>query len=293
MNITSPRLVAVGQAFFVTFLWSTSWVIIKFGLQDLPALTFAGLRYVLAAVFLLLFNWRDLRQNAAQLSRQDWLALVGLGLHFIAITQGAQYIALAYLPAVTVSLMLNTTSLIVAGLGIFWLHETPGRWQWLGVLAFTGGALMYFWPAAIPAGQAAGIVAASVCVLGNAISALLSRQINRQARIPARLVTLVSMGAGSVLLLSAGVIFQGLPALRPLHWLYIIWLAVVNTAIAFTLWNRSLRQLAAMESSVINGTMLVQIAILAVIFLGETLTLRQVGGLGLATAGALMVQFRR
>jgi drug/metabolite transporter (DMT)-like permease len=247
---------------------------------------------VLAAVCLLLFNWRDLRHNAAQLSRQDWLVLAGLGLLFIAITQGAQYIALASLPAVTVSLLLNTTSLIVAGLGIFWLHETPGRWQWLGVLTFTGGALLYFWPAVVPAGQAAGLAAAGVCVLANALSALLSRQVNRQARIPARLVTLVSMGAGSVVLLSAGVFFQGLPTLRPLHWLYIIWLAVVNTAIAFTLWNRSLRQLSAMESSVINGTMLVQIAILAIIFLGETLTLRQAAGLGLAAAGALLVQLR-
>ena len=40
------------QALFVTFLWSTSWVLIKFGLQDIPAISFAGLRYALA--FLLL-----------------------------------------------------------------------------------------------------------------------------------------------------------------------------------------------------------------------------------------------
>ena len=40
------------QALFVTFLWSTSWVLIKFGLQEIPAIGFAGLRYALA--FLLL-----------------------------------------------------------------------------------------------------------------------------------------------------------------------------------------------------------------------------------------------
>ena len=34
-----------------------------------------------------------------------------------------------------------------------------------------------------------------------------------------------------------------------------------NTALAFTLWNGALRTLSAMESSLINGTMLVQIAL--------------------------------
>ena len=36
----APRshLVPVFQALFVTFLWSTSWILIKFGLDDIPAL---------------------------------------------------------------------------------------------------------------------------------------------------------------------------------------------------------------------------------------------------------------
>ncbi|HLA42405.1 MAG TPA: EamA family transporter, partial [Aggregatilineales bacterium] len=49
----SAHLSAVLQALFVTFLWSTSWVFIKFGLEDIPALTFAGLRYTLAFLCLL------------------------------------------------------------------------------------------------------------------------------------------------------------------------------------------------------------------------------------------------
>ena len=43
----SPHVRAVVQALFVTFFWSTSWVLIKFGLKDIPALPFAGLRYTL------------------------------------------------------------------------------------------------------------------------------------------------------------------------------------------------------------------------------------------------------
>lgn len=54
-NLRSPHLIAILQALFVTFLWSTSWVLIKFGLVDIPALTFAGLRYGLAWLCLLPF----------------------------------------------------------------------------------------------------------------------------------------------------------------------------------------------------------------------------------------------
>ena len=35
-----PRL----QALFVTFHWSTSWVLIKFGLEEIPAIRFHKLR---------------------------------------------------------------------------------------------------------------------------------------------------------------------------------------------------------------------------------------------------------
>jgi drug/metabolite transporter (DMT)-like permease len=47
-----------------------------------------------------------------------------------------------------------------------------------------------------------------------------------------------------------------------------------------------------MESSIINNTMLIQIAVLAWIFLGETLTLAQILGMLLAAVGALLVQLR-
>jgi drug/metabolite transporter (DMT)-like permease len=65
---------------------------------------------------------------------------------------------------------------------------------------------------------------------------------------------------------------------------------VVNTAFAFTLWNHTLRNLSATESSVLNSTMLIFIAVLAWVFLGEHPTWQACLGLVLATAGILIVQ---
>jgi len=42
-------------ALLVTLIWSTSWVFIRIGLKDIPALTFAGLRYFFAFLFLIPF----------------------------------------------------------------------------------------------------------------------------------------------------------------------------------------------------------------------------------------------
>ena len=45
-------LIAVVIAFFVTFLWSTSFVIIKIGLKSVTPMLFSGFRYLLASVLL-------------------------------------------------------------------------------------------------------------------------------------------------------------------------------------------------------------------------------------------------
>jgi len=48
-----------------------------------------------------------------------------------------------------------------------------------------------------------------------------------------------------------------------------------------------------MESSIINSTMLIQIAVLAWLFLSEPLTGQKIMGMALAGFGALIVQLRR
>jgi drug/metabolite transporter (DMT)-like permease len=94
-------------------------------------------------------------------------------------------------------------------------------------------------------------------------------------------------------MLAIGLATQGVGSLTIQQWAIIGWLAVVNTAFAFTLWNKSLQTLTAVESSIINSTMLPQIAILAWVFLDEPLGGRQVAGLALVASGTLVVQLWR
>jgi drug/metabolite transporter (DMT)-like permease len=288
---------AVLQALLVTFLWSTSWILIKVGLDDLDLapLSFAGLRYGLAAVLLLPFAVRAMRARDARgpLSPRLLGGVAVYGLLFVAIAQGAQFAALSVLPATAVSLVLASIPAWVAIMALVGGRERATAWQAVGIGMLTLGAVLYFGPFEVEPGAAMGFVAAGVCVAAAASSSHLGRILARDAI--ARLggpigLTSISMVIGGVALLAVGVALEGWPALDPLGWLIVAWLAVVNTAFAFTLWNHTLRTLTAVESSVVNNTMTIQIAVLAIIFLGEELGPLQLVGLLLAAVGAAAVQ---
>ena len=67
---------------------------------------------------------------------------------------------------------------------------------------------------------------------------------------------------------------------------------MVNTALAFTLWNKVLQRLEALEACVINNLVAFQIAVLAWVFLGEKLSGLDIFGITLAVIGAMLVQIR-
>jgi drug/metabolite transporter (DMT)-like permease len=286
--------VTVLQALFVTFLWSTSFVLVKIGLREIPALTFAGIRYGLAFLILLAIAARSGHVRGLRgIRRHTWFRLILLGLMFYTLTQGGNFLALKYLPTVSVNLLFSLTSIFVALMGISTLNERPTILQWAGIWIALLGAVVYFFPVSFPAGQIIGITAAVVGLLANSASSILGREINRQRDLDPIQVTLVSMGVGAFVLLTIGIRFQGLPQLTLTNWAIIAWLAVVNTAFAFTLWNHTLRTLSAMESSIINNSMLIQIPILAVIFLGERINLKEIIGLVVAGLGTVIVQLAR
>jgi drug/metabolite transporter (DMT)-like permease len=168
-----------------------------------------------------------------------------LGLIFYRLTQGSQFLSLAYLPAATVSLILGLTPVLVGAAGIGFLGEKPSRRQWLGIGVTIIGVGLYFFPTGFSNIKTIGLLAAVIGVVSNAAGSVLGRQVNRESSIPPIVITFVSMGIGSILLLLIGGFSQGLGALEFQSWLLVTGLAVVNTAFAFTLWNLTLQTLTA------------------------------------------------
>ncbi|NIS78862.1 MAG: EamA family transporter [Anaerolineales bacterium] len=293
LHINNSRTSSAIIALFVVFLWATSWVFVKIGLQEIPALTFAGLRYTLAFIFLLpvVFMIKS-GSSLRSITKRSLSQLLFLGLLLYTVTQGAIFVALDYMPAVSVNLLWSFSSVTVAILGIRFLNERPTLFQWVGVILAIFGAVIFFYPAAFPRNYQVGIIVSAIGILANAGASILGRDINRSGKLHPLIVTVVSMGIGSIVLLTSGIIVQGLPSIGLHGWAIIAWLAIVNTAIAFTLWNFTLRNLSATESSVINGTMMIWIPILAVVFLDEHITHQELIGMIVAGIGTFIVQLR-
>jgi drug/metabolite transporter (DMT)-like permease len=209
---------------------------------------------------------------------------------FVAITQGTQFVALALLQAITVSLLLNLTPLIVLALGAIFLREVPSRTQVCLIVLAVVGAMLYFYPAGVPASEILGVAVVIVSLVANAVSSVMGRSINRNRAAPALVVTGISMAFGAILLLAVGFITERTAVLSPLSVVYVVWLSVVNTAFAFTLWNNSMQTLRAVDMSIINCTMMPQIVILSIWFLGEMPSLLDWVGLAVLAISVTLMQ---
>ncbi|NWF94854.1 MAG: EamA family transporter [Candidatus Thorarchaeota archaeon] len=287
------HLQAVLMAVFVTVLWSSSWVIIKFGLTVMPPMVFSGLRYTIASIILMLWivNNESLRvQVTASKGSRFWAMVVLYGIVFVGVTQGAQYVGLRYLQAVTVSMLLNMTPVVVLVMGAVKLGERPSALQILTVLIAVLGVLVYFYPVEIDFTETLAIVVVVMGVLANAMSSVMGRKINEKRTVSPTVVTGVSMLVGGPLLLLVGLATEGTITLSPYSWTAVLWLAVANTAIAFSIWNRAMQALRAVDIAMINSMMLPQIAVLSVIFLGEWPDVAEWIGLGVLAISVLVLQ---
>lgn len=268
-------LIHASLAIFVTVLWSSSWLLIKWGLQDIPPLLFSGLRYFVASLVLLglIFSQKTRRRELFNINKSSYVTYGLYGLIFVTITQGAQFVSLLYLPAISVSLILSLTVIAVLLLSFVFLQEIPTRFQFLLIFVTLIGISLYFYDKLAGTGidtlNLFGVLIAVMGMLANASSFILGRSINKSKTVSPLLLTGISMTIGSIFLLLLSVLFETIPALSLTSIFYIVYLALVNTALAFTIWNKTMQHLRAIDSTLINNLMTPQIVFIALLFFGE------------------------
>jgi drug/metabolite transporter (DMT)-like permease len=289
----NPRLESLLEALLVTFLWSASYVLIKIGLRGMSPLSFAAIRYSLAFVALLAFSMmRRTHEGGMRITVQEWLRLLIAGVAGYTVAQGLQFVGLSYLSAVTTTFLLNFTPLFVVLLGVLFLGETPTMIQVTGMVIALVGAYIYFLTP-ILTGEIPGVLVILASGLGWAIYMIVVRGFQRAGKIGTFRLTTITMGCGAIILLVSALVFEGLPTMSLSGAVIIVWLSLVNTAFAFYLWNRTLRDLKAYELSMLQNTMLIQIALLASVFLDEQLTPNKVLGIVLVLTGVTLVQIHK
>lgn len=285
----SPRLKALLEALLVTFLWSSSYILTKFGLTDIQPLTLVGLRYLIASIVLVPIALT--RGEHHKITGDSWWKLAVLGFLGYTVAQGLQCVGLSYLPAVTVTLILNFTPLVVMILNLLMTGETPKKDQIAGMALMLIGAVLFF-SDKLGGYTITGVAITFISGLGWAGYMVAGKILFKEKRVSPLGNTAFAMGFGTALLSASALLVEGLQPIPVTGWVIIIWLGVVNTAAAFFMWNHALETLDAFELSVLQNTMLIQITALSMIFLGERLTPVKYLYMALVFIGVYIVQTR-
>jgi drug/metabolite transporter (DMT)-like permease len=153
------------------------------------------------------------------------------------------------------------------------------------------GSALYLSPG-LAAGDPLALVVIGLGVVAFGVFVVLSRALARERHVPTLPLTALPLGFGGGLLLAVALPLERAapPALE--GWVAVFWLALVNTAVAYFLYNHSLRTLTVLELNVLLSLSPLGTALLASLLLGERVTLPQVVGLVVAISGVLLVQRR-
>jgi drug/metabolite transporter (DMT)-like permease len=286
----SPRMKAIFEALLVTLLWSSSYILTKVGLVDIPPLTLVGFRYLIASLVLIPIALS--KGEHRKISGDAWWKLGIIGLLGYTIAQGLQCVGLYYLPSMSVTLILNFTPLTVMLLNLAITREAPRRDQIAGMTLVLLGAFLFFNDQLIGY-NLTGLVITFISGMGWAGYMVAGKILFAAKQVSPLGNTAFAMGLGTALLSSSAYLIDGLPPISVSGWLIIIWLGLINTALAFFLWNHALETLEALELSVLQNTMLIQITILSLIFLGETLHPVKYLYMALVVIGVYVVQSRK
>ena len=139
-----PVIVRAMPAVFV-LIWSTGFIVAKFGLPYAPPLTFLVIRYVLSIVCFLI--WIRLARAPWPREPRQWLHLAVAGLLMHAVYLGGVWMAVkggmgSGLAALIVGLQPVLTALWISGTGSAQAHNRVTSRQWMGLVLGLGGLLL-------------------------------------------------------------------------------------------------------------------------------------------------------
>lgn len=266
--------------------WGSTWLVIKWGIDDVPPLTAAALRFLLAGgVLAALAPWLAQREGGG---RPPWSAVVAQGVCQFALNYALVYYAETVLPSGLVSVLWSVFPLLVALGGHFVTRaERLHTRQWLGgVLAFSGVALLFVTDVARISRDA---IAWGLLVLlapaATAASTLVVKQ--RAASASSILLNRDSMLLGSALLFGLAAAFErGQPStFSPSAIGSIAYLALVGSVFTFGVYMWLLRHLPAYLLSLTSFVTPVIALGFGALAGGEPLTLHTLAGAALVLLG--------
>lgn len=276
----------------LVLVWSSTWVSIKIGLEDLPPLFGAALRFGAAGLLLLAFTTARKRSL-----RTDPVLAAILGVLPFATTYGLIYWAEQHIPSGLTAVLFGVLPLYVALLASVLLPEEPLHTRLvLGIgIALTGLALAFNESLELGDDDLAWLAAIAV-VASPIASALGNISIKRRSKDLDALVLngWAMLGAGALLLVvSAPFEDWGETAWTAEAIGSIAYLALAGTAFTFVTLTVLLRELPAVTTSFIAVVIPLGALAFGAVLEDEVVTSTAIGGAALVAAGIAVAQWPR
>lgn len=273
-------------------IWSSTWVSIKIGLEDCPALLGAGIRFTFAGLALLAFTAATRRPL-----RTDFRLAAVLGLFPFALTYGLVYWGEQYIPSGLAAVLFGVLPLYVALGGAAFLPDQPLRARVLvGVVIAIAGLALAF-AESIDLGDAdlavAGAAALAAAPLGAAVGNISLKL--RAATLDPLALNGWGMLLGGVVLLAVSAVGEswGEAAWTGKALGSIAYLALIGSAVPFVGLTVLLRHITAQAMSFLAMLLPFGALIFGTTLYDEPITARALGGAALVAAGLLIAQAPR
>jgi len=278
-------------------IWGTTWFFIKVGLEDLPPITFAAARFILAVLILAVIIYAQ--KIPLPKTRCDWklLALTGVlqfSINYSLVFWSEQYISSGL--AAVLQAMIS-----VFGLALAWVHlpnEKITRLKITAVVLGIGGVAVIFieqlqinsWLAF--AGCAAIVVGAYAAAHGSILVKAYGGSLHPAAMVFGQMIC----GIAPIIIYSLAV--EGNPL--NLNWTWraifcVFYLTVFGTIAAFWLYYWLLSKIESTKAMMISLVTPLIAVIIGGVFLGERLPIQTIFGgiLILASIGLIVFKKKR
>lgn len=261
-------------------IWGSTWLFIKLGLDDLPPLTFAGIRFVIAcSILLVIIRVRGLKLPR---SRADIKLLAVTGVLSFTVNYGTIFWGEQHISSGLAAVLQATIP--VFGLVIAHFYLPGERMTWgkiFGVVLGVIGVAVVFSNQLVVAGGMA--LAGSVAVvIGSAVVAHSNVLVKAQGKhLDPAILAAGQMFFGLIPLLLIGIPLEGNPF--KFHWttmafVSLFYLAIVGSVIAFILYYWLVHNMDVTKSMLIALVTPVVAVILGMIVLHEELNWRTIVG---------------
>jgi drug/metabolite transporter (DMT)-like permease len=272
-------------------IWGSTWLFIKIGLNDLPPLTFAGIRFVIAVVILfVIIRARRLRLPG---DRADWWLLASTGLLSFSLNYGLLFWGEQYISSGLAALLQATIPAFGLVIAHFYLPDermTPAKIA--GIILGVGGVGMVFSNQLAVAGTLA--LAGSVALVFSSFFVAYSNVLikARGKALDPAIISAGQMFFGLIPLLLIGIPLEG----NPFNFRWTMWamvslfyLAIVGSVVAFLLYYWLMRNMDVTKSMLIALVTPVVAVVLGMWVLEEELSWRTVLGGAMIMSGIGMI----